>query len=180
MNWDFLILSRRICHEYQRFFGSRDTHSRNTQRVHRTVAPCGSISTAACCWNSMAAASPPIAEFEFIVNSDGRRGKNTRHLLADLGVTRSQNRPHTSNDNPFSESHFKTLKYQPRFPQRFGCIKDAGASSRCAGGTGDGSKCHVRRGRHGDLRRCRDQHCATHYRDDECRLSVFAQELRIT
>ena len=34
-------------------------------------------------------------------------------LLADLGVTRSHNRPHTSNDNPFSESHFKTLKYQP-------------------------------------------------------------------
>ena len=35
------------------------------------------------------------------------------------------NRPHTSNDNPFSESHFKTLKYQPRFPRRFGCIEDA-------------------------------------------------------
>ena len=34
-------------------------------------------------------------------------------------------RPHTSNDNPFSESHFKTLKYQPQFPQRFGCIEDA-------------------------------------------------------
>jgi putative transposase len=31
----------------------------------------------------------------------------------------------TSNDNPFSESHFKTLKYQPRFPKRFGCIEDA-------------------------------------------------------
>jgi putative transposase len=46
-------------------------------------------------------------------------------VLADLGVTRSHNRPHTSNDNPFSESHFKTLKYQPRFPQRFGCIEDA-------------------------------------------------------
>ena len=40
-------------------------------------------------------------------------------------MTRSHNRPHTSNDNPFSESHFKTLKYQPRFPQRFGCIEDA-------------------------------------------------------
>jgi putative transposase len=40
-------------------------------------------------------------------------------------VTRSHNRTHTSNDNPFSESHFKTLKYQPRFLQRFGCIEDA-------------------------------------------------------
>ena len=53
------------------------------------------------------------------------KAKATAFLLADLGVTRSHNRPHTSNDNPFSESHFKTLKYQPRFPKRFGCIEDA-------------------------------------------------------
>ena len=53
------------------------------------------------------------------------KARATALLLADLGVTRSHNRPHTSNDNPFSESHFKTLKYQPRFPQRFGCIEDA-------------------------------------------------------
>jgi hypothetical protein len=53
------------------------------------------------------------------------KAKVTVFLLADLGVTRSHNRPHTSNDNPFSESHFKTLKYQPRFPKRFGCIEDA-------------------------------------------------------
>jgi putative transposase len=53
------------------------------------------------------------------------KAKATAFLLADLGVTRSHNRPHTSNDNPFSESHFKTLKYQPRFPRRFGCIEDA-------------------------------------------------------
>jgi transposase InsO family protein len=51
--------------------------------------------------------------------------KATALLLADLGVTRSHNRPHTSNDNPFSESHFKTFKYQPRFPRCFGCIEDA-------------------------------------------------------
>jgi transposase InsO family protein len=51
--------------------------------------------------------------------------KATALLLADLGVTRSHNRPHTSNDNPFSESHFKTLKYQPRFPRSFGRIEDA-------------------------------------------------------
>lgn len=53
------------------------------------------------------------------------KAKATALLLSDLGVTRSHNRPHTSNDNPFSESHFKTLKYQPRFPKRFGCIEDA-------------------------------------------------------
>jgi transposase InsO family protein len=53
------------------------------------------------------------------------KAKATALLLADLGVTRSHNRPHTSNDNPYSESHFKTLKYQPQFPRRFGCIEDA-------------------------------------------------------
>lgn len=45
--------------------------------------------------------------------------------LADLGVTKSHSRPHTSNDNPFSESQFKTLKYCPSFPSRFGSLEDA-------------------------------------------------------
>ena len=58
------------------------------------------------------------------------KAKATALLLADLGVTRSHNRPHTSNDNPFSESHFKTLKYRPTFPRRFGCIEDAKAFCR--------------------------------------------------
>jgi len=53
------------------------------------------------------------------------KAKATAQLLADLGVTKSHSRPHVSNDNPFSESHFKTLKYQPKFPSRFGCIEDA-------------------------------------------------------
>ena len=46
-------------------------------------------------------------------------------LLADLGVTRSLSRPHVSNDNPFSESQFKTLKYCPEFPERFGSLQQA-------------------------------------------------------
>jgi putative transposase len=45
-------------------------------------------------------------------------------LLADLGVTKSFSRPHTSNDNPYSEAHFKTLKYRPNFPDRFGSLQD--------------------------------------------------------
>jgi len=44
-------------------------------------------------------------------------------LLADLGVTKSHSRPHVSNDNPFSESQFKTMKYRPDFPERFGSIE---------------------------------------------------------
>ena len=53
------------------------------------------------------------------------KAKATAFLLADLGVTKSFNRPHTPNDNPFSESQFKTLKYRPEFPASFGCIEDA-------------------------------------------------------
>jgi putative transposase len=48
-------------------------------------------------------------------------------LLAFLGIGRTHSRPHVSNDNPFSESQFKTLKYCPAFPERFGCIQDARA-----------------------------------------------------
>jgi putative transposase len=46
-------------------------------------------------------------------------------LLEDLGVTGSHSRPHTSNDNPYSEAHFKTLKYGPGFPDHFGSLADA-------------------------------------------------------
>lgn len=46
-------------------------------------------------------------------------------LLADLGVTKTHSRPHVSNDNPYSESAFKTLKYRPGFPENFGSIEDA-------------------------------------------------------
>jgi len=48
-------------------------------------------------------------------------------LLADLGVTKTHSRPHVSDDNPFSEAQFKTLKYRPDFPERFGSIEDARA-----------------------------------------------------
>jgi len=53
--------------------------------------------------------------------------KGVAHLLADLGVTKSLSRPHVSNDNPFSESQFRTFKYRPDFPDRFGSFEDAHA-----------------------------------------------------
>jgi len=58
------------------------------------------------------------------------KAKPLVQLLADMGVTRSLSRPRVSNDNPFSESHFKTLKYCPAFPQRFGSLEDARAFCR--------------------------------------------------
>jgi putative transposase len=55
------------------------------------------------------------------------RSNLVAHLLADLGVTKTHSRPHVSNDNPYSEAQFKTLKYRPDFPECFGCIQDARA-----------------------------------------------------
>ena len=55
------------------------------------------------------------------------KSKTVAFLLADLGITKTHSRPHVSDDNPFSEAHFKTLKYRPNFPARFGCIEDARA-----------------------------------------------------
>ena len=53
------------------------------------------------------------------------RSKVVAQLMADLGITKTHSRPHVSNDNPYSESQFKTLKYRPDFPERFGSIQDA-------------------------------------------------------
>ena len=69
-----------------------------------------------------------IGEDQLTIHSD-RGGpmisKPVAHLLADLGVIKSLSRPQVSNDNPFSEAQFKTLKYSPHFPERFGCQEDA-------------------------------------------------------
>jgi putative transposase len=56
--------------------------------------------------------------------------KTVALLLADLGVTKSHSRPHCSNDNPYSEAQFKTLKYRPGFPDRFGSLEDGRAFCR--------------------------------------------------
>lgn len=56
--------------------------------------------------------------------------KGVAQLLADMGVAKTHSRPHTSNDNPYSEAQFKTLKYHPKFPERFGSLEDARSHSR--------------------------------------------------
>ena len=55
------------------------------------------------------------------------RSKPVTFLMADLGVTKSHSRPYVSDDNPYSESQFRTMKYRPEFPDRFGCIQDSRA-----------------------------------------------------
>ena len=65
---------------------------------------------------------------ELTIHSDrgpAMKSHTVAQLLATLGVTKSHGRPHVSNDNPFSESQFKTLKYRPEFPERFGSQEDA-------------------------------------------------------
>lgn len=55
------------------------------------------------------------------------KSKGVSELLVDLGVIKTHSRPHVSNDNPYSESNFKTLKYCPQFPGKFGSLQDARA-----------------------------------------------------
>jgi len=56
-------------------------------------------------------------------NGSPMTGKPLSQLLIDLGITRSHSRPHTSDDNPFSEAQFKTMKYRPDFPDRFDSLR---------------------------------------------------------
>jgi putative transposase len=92
-------------------------------------------------WTVAARESAEIAE-QLIADSIARHGrpvslhadrgtsmtsKSVAQLLVDLGVARSHSRPHVSNDNPYSEAQFKTLKYAPVFPDQFGSLADARA-----------------------------------------------------
>lgn len=74
-----------------------------------------------------------IAPRQLTIHADrgpSMTSKTLAALLGDLEVTKTHNRPYTSNDNPVSESQFKTLKYRPTFPERFGSLPDARAHCR--------------------------------------------------
>lgn len=71
-----------------------------------------------------------IARDQLTIHADrgsSMRSKTVALLLADLGVSKTHSRPYTATDNPYSEAHFKTLKYRPDYPDRFGCLEDARA-----------------------------------------------------
>ncbi len=73
-------------------------------------------------------AKEAIEPGQLVIHADrgpSMTSKTVAHLMADLGVTKSHSRPYTSNDNPFSESQFRTMKYRPAFPGEFGCVQDA-------------------------------------------------------
>ena len=72
----------------------------------------------------------PVPAGQLTIHADrGRvmKSKAVAFLMADLGVTKSHSRPYVSDDNPYSESQFRTMKYRPEFPNRFGCIQDSRA-----------------------------------------------------
>ena len=82
---------------------------------------------------SESCAKQGIERRQLILHADrgsSMKSKAVALLLADLGVTKTHSRPHVSNDNPFSEAQFKTLKYRPEFPQRFGSLEDSRAFCR--------------------------------------------------
>lgn len=71
-----------------------------------------------------------IERDQLIIHADRGSSMTSRPvalMLSDLGVTKTHSRPHVSNDNPFSEAQFKTLKYRPDYPKTFGSIEDARA-----------------------------------------------------
>jgi putative transposase len=79
-----------------------------------------------------------IARDQLTVHADrgsSMTSKPVAFLLADLGVTKTHNRPYTSTDNPYSEAQFKTLKYRPAFPARFDSIEQARAHCRSSSTT---------------------------------------------
>lgn len=64
---------------------------------------------------------------QLVIHADrgpAMKSKPVGLLLSDLAVTKTHSRPHVSNDNLYSESQFKTLKYRPEFPDKFGCIEE--------------------------------------------------------
>jgi putative transposase len=70
------------------------------------------------------------------------RSKPLAALLVDLDVAKTHSRPHVSDDNPYSEAQFKTLKYRPDFPERFGSIEDARAHCQQFFPWYNGTHCH--------------------------------------
>jgi putative transposase len=94
---------------------------------HRESAPLATALIAQSCEQQQI---PPRQLTVHADRGSAMRSKPVAFLLADLGVLRTHSRPYTSTDNPYSEAHFKTLKYRPEFPDRFENIEQARAFCR--------------------------------------------------
>lgn len=125
-SWDITKLQGPDRGVYYDLFVMLDIYSRKV--VHWLIAPTETAALAeGFITDAITANGGTVPDVVHADRGTSMTSKNVATLLADLGVTRSHSRPHVSNDNPYSEAQFKTLKYCPAFPGRFGSIEDARA-----------------------------------------------------
>ena len=126
-SWDITKLKGPVKWTYFYLYVILDIYSRYVvgwMVAHREVAALARKLIADTCTKQM------IQPDQLLIHADrgsSMTSKPVALLMADLGVTRSHSRPSVSNDNPYSEAQFKTMKYRPDFPERFGSIQDARA-----------------------------------------------------
>jgi len=123
-SWDITKLKGSVKWTYFYLYVILDVFSRY---VVGWMAACRESATLAQRLIEETCARQGIAEGQLTIHADhgpAMLAKSVAVLLADLGVHQTHSRPHVSNDNPFSESQFKTLKYHPEFPERFGSLPD--------------------------------------------------------
>jgi putative transposase len=123
-SWDITKLKGPVRWSYFYLYVILDVFSRY---VVGWLAACRESATLAQRLIAETCARQGITQDQLTVHADrgpAMLAKSVALLLADLGIDKSHSRPHVSNDHPFSESQFKTLKYAPEFPERFGSLPD--------------------------------------------------------
>ena len=124
-SWDITKLRGPAKWSYYYLYAMLDVYSRymvGWMIAERELAELGKELIAQTC------AKQGIQPGELTIHADrggAMQAKSVTLLMADLGVNKSHSRPHVSNDNPYSEAQFKTLKYSPTYPGRFGSLADA-------------------------------------------------------
>ena len=126
-SWDITKLKGPVKWTYYYLYVILDIYSRYVvgwMVAHRELSALARKLIAETCGKQM------IQPDQLLIHADrgsSMTSKPVALLMADLGVTKSHSRPSVSYDNPYSESQFKTMKYRPEFPQRFGSIQDTRA-----------------------------------------------------
>lgn len=124
-SWDITKLRGPVTHVYYYLYTILDIFSRYVvgyMIAERELAYLAKQLVADSC------AKQDIVPDQLILHADrgsSMTSKTLALLLADLGVDKSHSRPYVSNDNPYSEAQFKTMKYRPDYPDHFGCLVDA-------------------------------------------------------
>ena len=124
-SWDITKLKGPNRGEYYELFVIIDIYSRYVVNCCIAAAETGELAAE---FIDAAYREQRVSKGQLILHADrgsAMTSKPVSQLLVDLGVAHSHSRPHVSNDNPYSEAQFKTLKYCPAFPDRFGSITDA-------------------------------------------------------